>query len=91
MTAELDHLYNRVHAVEGDLHQVKTNHAVLRSEFDTAMDTLVGMGADMRTLREISQQQQGAVKFVRAGWVAVGGILTLAAVLIAYLTWSAGR
>jgi hypothetical protein len=82
-----DHgIRDQIRAVELDVHSIKTDVAVLRSEFDTAMNSVVGIGKDVRVISDTLQQQQGAMKFVRIGWAAIGGLVAIAAVWIAYLS-----
>jgi hypothetical protein len=81
---ESDHVIDRLHAVEQDVHSLATDVAVLRSEHNTTALTLAGMATDLRAIRDLNQQQVGAMKFVRIGWAVIGGVIAMLSAVVAY-------
>jgi len=81
-------LQSRIRSVETDLHAIKTDVAVMRSEFDTALASVGSVASDVRDIRDTLQQQQGAMKFVRLVWAGIGGLIALLSAWAAYVTRS---
>jgi hypothetical protein len=79
-------LQTRLRAVESDVHDIKTDVAVLRSEHDAAMGSLLSISKDVRIISDTLQQQHGAMKFVRLVWAAIGGLIALLSAWAAYVT-----
>lgn len=76
----------RLKEVEGDVHSIRTDVAVLRSEFDGTLKIVGDMATDVKQINETMQQQKGAVTFVRFAWAVIGAGLAVFAAYIAYKT-----
>ena len=74
----------RLKDVEGDVHSIRTDVAVLRSEFDGTLKVVSQMAGDVKQINETMQQQRGAVTFVRFAWAVIGAGLVIFSVYIAY-------
>ena len=72
----MEDLQKRIFALEDVVHRVDKDNGMLTVSVQSLLKSVEALTITVKHLDTTISEQRGALKFVRAGWLAIGSVLT---------------